>query len=540
DIMNNGTDSLIEQLTEIKLGELFEMLGQENAEGIMATLSQFSIKELMDGAYNSLSLGDLLGYKRYQNDGVVESGSIVEFLDTEGALLVCVAKIGSQMVKSADSQTWYNAKLACTEQHEHQIDCYEYLWYLACPDDCVEDHEHVIIEERAHTLAEGIFGVIVDVTIEQISNNPNSLVDKLYEVKLADLLGDDAEGLMATLGEYTIKDLMDPSTLEEIGLADVLNYIRCDITTQVTPANGWDTDIIVDDGTTIVKYNSITDQYAYLDAQDMRWYKAQMHCREQTHAHEIGCYGYIWYAECNNGSCEEHKDHFALQDKTYGQVEGIYAVLADLSIGDISNGTDIMDIITNRLTLGDIFGDGMPDMLKTLKDTPIADLESQLNTIKVGNLLGYSYNKELGRWEKDVGGVMQPLESVEKIIADKTLDDLKDFNSILEEIKLGDVLDPVPDMLSKLTDTPITQLGDQLDTLLVGDFLGYSHLSVDVAAIGWAEVADIDGLYEHTDGRLALLADDGIHYSAQLVCDDEHPHTIDCYDLEWFDKCEDG
>ena len=636
-IIEGGFNSLFDELLDLKLCELFDILGVGPMEGALEALSKFSIKELMEGGYNELTLGSLLGYIRYENPGVVASGSTITFKDDDENVVGYVAKVDEQTVLSNDGDTWYNGKLACEDDHGHTFECYEYLWYGKCQDGCVDDHEHTTIDGANHTVASGIFGILVDLTIGDITNNPNSLLDKVFEIKLSELLGDDAEGLMATLGKYSIKDLMDPSTLNGIGIGDILSYVRNDITSDITPANGWDVDVIVDGTTTIVKQNSTTNKYSYYDVDDEKWYAGQLSCKKQVHAHSepdcgtagswdcstdehshyADCYGYIWYEKCTTAGCTEHSEHCEIDGTAYGSIAGLYGVLADLTIGDLTEGADIMDIITNRLTLGDIFGDNIPEMLASLKDTPISELSGAIETTQVGDLLGFEYDTTENRWENDG----TPLSGIEKVLADKTINDLKDFSTILNEVTLGDVLDPVPEMLEalantkipdlaselenlevgkllgyeyneiqsrwekdgaplegvekiiagkkisdlknfntildevtlgdvlgddipsmlgKLKDTPVTKIGEEIDKLVVGDFLGYGHLSVDVETSGWTEVAGIDGLYQHSDGRFAK-AHEEIYYVAELTCSDEHAqHTATCYNYKWYTKCQSG
>lgn len=643
-LVEGGFNILFDELTNIKLAELFDILGLAEMEGALEALSELTIKELMEGGYNDLTLGSLLGYKRCPKDGAVDD--VVTFRDEQDNIVGYVAKIDEQTVLSTDGENWYNGKLACTEDHSHDFDCYENLWYTACPDGCMEYHEHVAIDEKLYTPTTGIFALLVDLTIGDITTNPNSLMDKVFDTKLGELLDDDLEGLMETIAEYSIKELMDPSTLNGIGIGDILSYVRNDVTEQITLANGWDVDLATNSiGQVVVKQNSTTGEYAYFDDADCKWYAGQMHCKKDVHAHvepdcgtanswtcdkdehthDIDCYGYIWYAECTEIACTYHDKHIDIDGTTYGNVDSIFGVLADLTIGDLTGGTNIMDTLISRLTLGDIFGDNIPEMLESLKDTPIADLSGAIETTKVGDLLGFEYNKSTEQWEKEVdgakepltgiekaiadktitdlkdfgsiledvtlgdvldpvpemlealanvripdlateiemlevgkllgyeyidngidepywakevGGEMQPLTGMEKIIAGKTISDLKDFGSILDEVTLGDVLDPVPDMLAKLADKPITSLGNEIDKLVVGDFLGYGHLSVDVTTADWLAVVGIDGLYEHTDGTFAEISTDG-HYVAELTCnDEEHAHTIDCYGYKWYKACE--
>ena len=634
-IIEGGFNSLFDQLLDLKLCELFDILGVGPMEGVLETLAQFSIKELMEGGYSNIALGSLLGYTRCANTGTI--ADTTTFKDDADNVIGYVAKVGEQIVLSNDGDTWYNGKLACQDDHQHTFECYEYLWYGKCQDGCVDDHEHTTIDGANHTVASGIFGILVDLTIGDITSNPNSLLDKVFEIKLSQLLGGSTEGLMATLGNYSIKDLLNPSTLNDIGIGDILSYVRNDITSDVTSANGWDIDVIVDGENTLVKQNSNTNKYAYYDVADQKWYTAQLCCKKQPHthtepdcglsgswdctkaehSHNISCYGYVWYEKCTNTSCTEHSEHCEIDTTAYGSIAGLYGVLADLTIGDLTEGADIMDILTNRLTLGDIFGDNIPGMLASLKDTPISELSGAIETTRVGDLLGFEYDTTENRWENDG----TPLTGIEKVLADKTINDLKDFGTILNELTLGDVLDPVPDMLEalantkipdlaselenlevgkllgyeyneiqsrwekngtplegvekiiagkkisdlknfntildevtlgdvlgddipsmlgKLKDTPVTKIGEQIDKLVVGDFLGYGHLSVDVETSGWTEVAGIDGLYNHTDGRFAK-ANEEIYYIAELTCSDEHAqHTATCYNYKWYTKCQSG
>jgi hypothetical protein len=288
------------------------------------------------------------------------------------------------------------------------------------------------------------------------------LLGKVFDIQLKDLFGGEMDGLMATIGEYSINDLMNPDTLNNLGIGDILSYIRKDVTTEVSTSE-W-VDVVAK-----VKHNTVTNAYARLDGD--KWYNAQLVCKKDGHAHDVECYSFVWYTECTSATCTEHKEHFESDGKRYGSVSGLYGVLADLTIGNLTGGADIMEKLTSRLTIGDIFGNNIPEMLGSLKDTPIAELSGAIETITVGNLLGYEYDETDARWEKDGA----PLTGIEKVLAGKTIADLKDLNSILNEVTLGDVLNPVPDMLKSLADVKIAELGTKLEQMKVGDLLGYEY-----------------------------------------------------------------
>ena len=463
-IMEGGLDTLLEELTNIKLADLFEMLGLAKVEGALEALAQLTIKELMEGGYNNIYLGGLLGYTRNQLSTVDES-SIVVHKDTADNVVGYTATAGSQIAISADGESWYVGELVCKETHPHAFDCYQSLWYSKCADGCTESHDHVTIDGANHTPASGLFAVLVDITIGDITTNPDSLLDKVFDIQLKDLFGGDMDGLMATIGEYSINDLMNPDTLNNLGIGDILSYIRKDVTSQVSSSE-W-VELVAG-----VKHNTVTDAYARMDGD--KWYNAQFVCKKDGHTHDVDCYSYVWYTECTSTTCTEHDEHFDSDGKRYGNVGGLYGVLADLTIGNLTGGTDIMEKLTNRLTIGDIFGDNIPEMLGSLKDTPIAELSGAIETTKVGDLLGYDETAD--GWEKDG----TPITGIEKILADKTIANLKNFDTILNDVTLGDVLNPVPDMLKSLADVKIPELGAKLEDMQVGKLLGY-----DETADGW-------------------------------------------------------
>ncbi len=460
-IINGGLETLLAELTNTKLADLFEMFGLAEIEGALSALAELSIKELMEGGYNNIYLGGLLGYTRNETSAVDQS-TIVTYKDSSDNIIGYTANAGADIAISADGQIWYVGKLACKEEHSHKFDCYESLWYCKCADGCTESHEHITIDGANHTHANGIFAVLVDLTIGDITTSPDSLLGKVFDIQLKDLFGGEMDGLMATIGQYSINDLMNPDTLNNLGIGDILSYIRKDVTTEIG-ASEW-VDLVTD-----VKHNTSTNAYAHLDGD--KWYNAQLVCKKDGHAHDIDCYSYVWYAECTSATCTEHKEHFESNGKRYGSVSGLYGVLADLTIGNLTAGADIMEKLTSRLTIGDIFGNNIPEMLGSLKDTPIAELSGAIETITVGDLLGYEYDETDARWEK--AGI--PLEGIEKVLAGKSIADLKDFNSILNEVTLGDVLNPVPDMLKSLAGVKIAELGAKLEEMKVGDLLGYEY-----------------------------------------------------------------
>ena len=571
-IMSGGISSLFNDLKDMKLGELLEMFGMNSeSSGIMNTLKDLTINELMNGGYKSLQLGEILGYVHYENtDARTDHGRL--FVDGEGNTIGQLGEtVSGKMVLSTDGTTWYNAKLTCKvephthidscgtegaytcgkEAHDHVFGCYGKIWYQ----ECAELHNHSENDAFSKTkdgveiwYAEvtGLYDTLASMTIGSIMDGGiSSLFSDLKDMTLGELLktfgmGDEMSGIMNTLKDLTLDELMSGG-YNSLLLGEILSYERAEyngtttITAEETFTKGDKTIYVATVGGQLV-----------ISADGTTWYDGKLTCKvephthvdscgtegaytcgKEAHDHGFDCYGYVWYQECTNkdadhdhsGELKKTKEQDGLPiDVWYVEVTGMYDALAGLTIGDLTAGGDVMNTLLGKLTLGDVMQSNLPPMLESLKDTPISQLSGAIDTVKVGDFVGFKRSEvDVAGWGAVIdGSVYQhtderlakidgtkyylaeltceeshthpvdcytciwyakdgvtPLGGVEKALADKVIDDLSDFKSILNDLTLGDVMSPVPDILKSLANTPINELNTAIESLYVGELLGY-------------------------------------------------------------------
>ena len=185
---------------------------------------------------------------------------------------------------------------------------------------------------------------------------------------------------------------------------------------------------------------------------------------------------FMGFEKCsNNANCLVHGEGctladgawYKLENNVYVALSGIDKVLAELSFNDVLNGN--------------------------------FDVEDSLSTLKIGEVLGYTYDETYG-W-KDSNGLVIVAESLtDKVFVklyDKTLTDFKDggieISTLLEDVKLGEFLgltytengwkdgDNEPSLLyKKLADASVSKLlngEEDLEALIsnayIGEFMGY-------------------------------------------------------------------
>ena len=136
-------------------------------------------------------------------------------------------------------------------------------------------------------------------------------------------------------------------------------------------------------------------------------------------------------------------------------VQGMMVVLADLTVGKISDDDALMSALRG-ISLGDALGytkDGkvwytdagkthkLQGIMRVLADRPIAEItEATIEGIKLGDAIGYEYNEDEKKWydgkEEATGAIAN--------LAGLTLAELKNQTSVLErigEMRLSTVLD---------------------------------------------------------------------------------------------------
>ncbi len=554
DLMGGDQNALMDKFTGLTLREL--MAGQ-TISGVMESLADMTIAELMDGGIDNILVGELLGMKRYDCTDLAKP--IVSVLtplqlqtllamDGETVSDTYVAVSGTNIAMSTDGETWYWAQLVCTTEgctHKHanghpMLDCYGYKWYVECLNDTHNSCDH---ETEAHPtqanyyLAKGLMALLGDYSVARLNN----IQDVINKVKLGDVM--DVEGTMLeTFADTPIGELA--GKIETMRLGYALSYKR----TEVVSTSAYTTVVIADkvlsDGSTFIRK---------LDG-ETEWYIASLVCTA-NHEHTESCYS-IWTKE----------------DDSYAT--GLEGKLADEKIDNLGNMQDII----NDIYLGDVM-DVEGTMLETFANTPIGQLSTEIEQMRLGYALGYTRtevknvtgytavgglttvkakNESVIRqldgetewyqaslvctanhtheancysiWTKEDGTFAK---GVEGKLSDEKLSDMGDLSAIINDFTLGDVMgENVPSILANLTDTKIGELEAGIDGLYLADFLEYTRKEVDTTH--YLNVATIDNVKSNGVEFARLESSDGTWYEAKFSCSKEHAHTTDCYGYVWY------
>lgn len=189
-------------------------------------------------------------------------------------------------------------------------------------------------------------------------------------------------------------------------------------------------------------------------------------------------------------------------DKWYNddgeELTGVMAAFGDLTLSELSDGNTVTTRI-NSVKLADALGytktdDGWVDsngnkltgIMAVLADSEIGSIGSDLDSIKIGAVMGYEL-KDDGKWYNDDG---EELTGVMASFGDLTISELSDGNMVttrLNSVKLADVLsytknddgwvdsngNKVTGIMAVLADSQIGSIGSDLDNIEIGAVMGY-------------------------------------------------------------------
>ena len=299
--------------------------------GILANFADMTVGELLNGGLEKMYLGNFLGYTRTQTDATQVTG--VATLD-DGTK---VGFANGNTVMSDDGETWYLAKSVCEQQHPHTRDCYIYIWM------------------NGNAQADGVMAKLADKKI----NSLGDISAMLQDFTLADVLGEDnLTGIFRELANVPIGDIANQ--IDNIYIGTVLEYTR----KQVADISGY---TAVDDVADVLQNNG---EFVRKDG-DV-WYEAKLDCTE-SHVHNSDCYGFVWYT-----------------DETCVQaVSGLEAMLSNSTLNNIGDKLQLENFTLAKLGIG-----GDNNILAYLQDVPLSEIDTQLNTMKLGVALGYTPNNE--------------------------------------------------------------------------------------------------------------------------------------------------
>lgn len=345
--------------------------------GILANFADMTVGELLNGGLEKMYLGNFLGYTRTQTDATQVTG--VATLD-DGTK---VGFANGNTVMSDDGKTWYLAQQTCEQHADHTRDCYRYVW------------------TDGSAAVEGLMAKFADKKV----NSLGDMSDMLQQLTLAEVLGEEnLTGIFRQLANVPIGQIS--AEIDNIYIGTVLEYTR----KQVADISGY---TAVDDVADVLQNNG---EFVRKDG-DV-WYEAKLDCTE-SHVHNSDCYGFVWYT-----------------DETCVQaVSGLEAMLSNATIKTIGDRLKLENFTLAKLGIG-----GDNNILTYLQDVPLSEIDTQLNTMKLGVALGYTLNNE-NVW---VDGEGNPVKGINAKIAEMSIQDFGSGNGITEitnTLTIGDLMD---------------------------------------------------------------------------------------------------
>lgn len=345
--------------------------------GILANFADMSLGELLDGGLEDMYLGSFLGYARTQADSSAVTGVTTLPDGTK------VGFANGNTVMSDDGKTWYLAQQTCEQHADHTRDCYRYVW------------------TDGSAAVEGLMAKFSDKKV----NSLGDMSDMLQQLTLAEVLGEEnLTGIFRQLANVPIGQIS--AEIDNIYIGTVLEYTR----KQVADISGY---TAVDDVADVLQNNG---EFVRKDG-DV-WYEAKLDCTE-SHVHNSDCYGFVWYT-----------------DETCVQaVSGLEAMLSNATINTIGDRLKLENFTLAKLGIG-----GGNNILAYLQDVPLSEIDTQLNTMKLGVALGYTLNNE-NVW---VDGEGNPVKGINAKIAEMSIQDFGSGNGITEitnTLTIGDLMD---------------------------------------------------------------------------------------------------
>lgn len=267
---------------------------------------------------------------------------------------------------------------------------------------------------------------------------------------------------------------------------------------------------------------------------------------EPDHVHDHNCY--VWYKCGNTAPGHEHVSDCI--------VVGMMAKLAYKTVGEMGS----LDETIKTFTLTDVLGEDIPDMLKSLANTEIGNLNAAINDMYLGDFLEYTISYTCTNTDENhvhtaacdhvwldkngetVVGMMSKL-------ADNKVSELGSLNETVKTFTLKDVLgDDVPDMLADVADTEVGKLGEAIEKIYLGSALGYKRKDMTNAEGYTVAIGDkqSDGKYLAyrliQDDKLLdkyILREQGqnVWYEAVRTCKPHNGnHTAACLEYVWYEK----
>ncbi|MCH5159245.1 MAG: hypothetical protein J1F66_00155 [Clostridiales bacterium] len=370
ELTSGNADALVDRLMDVKLHEILD--GQDTS-GIFGNLKDMTLRELMSDGIDQIYLGTFFGFVRKQITEL-DAFEVIDGIDD-------VMTNGDVVIRK-DGDNWYLAEFDCEEtEHKHSADCYQDD-QLIC--ELAEHHtascyRFIWYEDEDCTIpSEGIKAALSSTTVGGLLDIDNTILN----LTLLDVLGEsNIPSMLRSLGNTKIGNLDE--AIKSMYLGDFLEYVR-------KPIDGLeyvDEEKIVelkdsDEDDDVIYYLLILEKGTIaLSTDKTHWYEGKLICTEEDseHVHDADCYVFAWY-DCK----VEGEDHsHGVGDCSI--VEGMMGKLANETVSNLNG----LDETVMSFTLRDVMGEDVPEMLKSIQDTQIKDLNDAIEGMYLGDFLEY-------------------------------------------------------------------------------------------------------------------------------------------------------
>ncbi len=451
-----------------------EVKDENKVTGVFATLADKTIKEISDdpsGAINGVVLGEALGYTKVTD----EEGNITWYNGTTEVTGV-IASLVNETIGDIASKS---------DEIINDVLLGDALGYTKVKNgDGTIDHWL----DKDGKKVTGALGNLASKKIGEISKDPN-FVNNLTLGEVIDI--DSSNKILYALKDTKIGDLS--TAINDMEIGTVLGYYK--VTDEATGAVTWYTDeectnkatgitaalsdITIKDlnETTLKnKINTLTlgevitiddDSNSILKVLSDKEIGNLSSALEELYLGEA-----LGYTSTTDGDGKT-----IWKDKDGVEASGIMAAFVGLKVSELNDNAKLKEKIED-LTLGDVItiNSDSNSILKALENTKISGLSNAIDGMKLGKVLGYTYDETNKIWCTDADK-QNPATGITGALSDLTVKELNDETTLkakINTLKLGEVItiDNNNKILSNLSDTPIGKMSDAINNMQLGTVLG--------------------------------------------------------------------
>lgn len=506
-LTDSETDEpLLDPETQEPLYEWHDAEGNK-VGGIDSVLADIAIDDVLDGTFsadnllNDLVIADILGFEKVAGLPVYKSDDLTTPLDIpEENEIVVWYDDGVEADKIMSSFAGMTFNEITSDFSELPLSAV--LGYYQYGEDWYTWQVETVGGEPAVVLT-AANGVMTEIAHVEIGNMGN-IEGEIRNIEVGTLLGytpvydgegnllhwtinnngDKATGITAALAGYKVSELSDPDTINDITIADVMGYTKENEKWYDKDGNEVTGVMGAIAGSSIGTLDSDIND---MTIGKMLGYTPVYTNKKDEHGNDV---------VDSEGNPVQVVDHWV--DANGVEVTGVMAAFAGLTVNEMSGGTAVQDAIQN-ITVADVLGLKYDDTAKVwfedkngngtyeegtdtkstgimaaLADTKVGGISSKMETIYIGEMLGYEPRRQAGNDE---------------------IDHWVDENG-----------DRVTGVVGALASTRVQDLNTRLQTIKVGEVLGYSYDSTNDV---WYEDDDSDGVYddgEKVEGVTGALA----------------------------------